>query len=275
MNKYKVVLDDNTVVLVGTAEIVREYLESRFAEKFNFLPMFQESEDEGCLEVYLHTDTYEDLEEPEIAKLVELGIKEFDSLQVICSLLNIRVEQTERIVNCSFCNKVFVQTKSHKSVLNFCEKCLLHPEKLTFKEINHDVAVFIFGGIREAIRAELKENQKKRDLDIQTKRLIAVYSFGGIVDSIEEGTDLQEMAKEMRAYLDEQGFDGERDDARIFQVNGGFSKVVYSFQTRETLLENDDIEVYSPLDGTIKIFGRNTKEDMIVFYDPEQNFGHQ
>lgn len=204
MRKYNVILDDN-VIRVGTAVVIREYLETLFEEKFDFLPMFQESEDEGYLEVYLHTDTYEDLEDEDIAKLDELGISEIDSLHVICSLLEIRIEPVEK--------------------------------------------------------AE--------------KRYTAVYSFGGIVDSIEEGTDLQEMAKEMRAYLNEQGFDGEKDDARIFEVNGGFSKVVYSFQTRETLLENDDIEVYRPLDGTIKIFGRNTKEDMIVFYDPEQDFGHQ
>lgn len=204
MRNYNVIFEDN-VIQVGTAVVIREYLETRFAEKFEFLPMLQESEDEGYLEVYLHTDSYDDLEDEDIAKLEELGISESDSLHAICSLFEIRVEPVET----------------------------------------------------------------------SNKRYTAVYSFGGIVDSIEEGTDLREMAKEMRAYLDEQGFDSEKDDARIFQVNGGFSKVVYSYQTRETLLENDDIEVYRPLDGTIKTFGRNTKDDMIVFYDPEQNFGHQ
>lgn len=201
MRNYNVIFEDN-VIQVGTAVVIREYLETLFAEKFDFLPMFQESEDEGYLEVYLHTDSYDDLEDDDIAKLEELGISESDSLHVICSLFEIRVEPVE----------------------------------------------------------------------ISNKRYTAVYSFGGIVNSIEEGTDLLEMAREMRAYLEEQGFDRDEDDARIFQMNGGFSKEVYSFQETEKLYENDDIEVYFPQDGTIKVLGRNTKEDMIVFYDPEQDF---
>lgn len=203
MSQYKIVLEDNTEVLVGAADVIREYLEVRFAERFEFLPMFQESEDEGYLEVYLHTDTYEDLEDEHIAKLDELRITESDSLNVICSLLEIKVEPVQAS---------------------------------------------------------------------EQNRYISVYSFGGIVNSIEEGTDLQEMAKEMRAYLNEQGFDSDEDDARIFQVKGGFSKEVYSFQESEKLYEDDNIEVYFPHDGTIKVLGRNTKEDMIVFYDPEQDF---
>lgn len=201
MSKYNVFFEDN-VIQVGTAVVIREYLETLFVEKFEFLPMLQESEDEGYLEVYLHTDTYEDLEDKDIAKLEELGISEIDSLHAICSLFEIRVEPVEKV----------------------------------------------------------------------EKRYAAVYSFGGIVNSIEEGTDLQEMAKEMRAYLEENGFDSAQDDARIFEVNGGYSKEVYSFQEHDKLYENDDIEVYFPQDGTIKVLGRNTKENMIVFYDPEQKY---
>lgn len=237
MTNYRVMTADNSVLLTGDACIVREFLESSFEGKFGFYPMFQESEEEGFLEVYLHTDTYEDLDDEDITKLSELNITECDSLEAICSILELRIEpdKEEETAVCSVCKEKDVDFVLLGHSEDICDNCL--PKYIS---------------------------------NIRKKPYVAVYSFGGIIDTVEEGDDLREMAREMRSYVEEQGFDGGEDDARIFLVNGGFSKVVYSFRERELLLELDEIEVFNPTEGTISIYSRNTKEDMIVFFDPEK-----
>lgn len=90
MKKYRVLDESN--IFSASAEEIREYLEVSFGEKFGFLPMFQESEDEGYLEIHLHTDTYEILKEQELTKLEEMDITESDSLIAICSIIGLRIE---------------------------------------------------------------------------------------------------------------------------------------------------------------------------------------
>ncbi|MFS0558810.1 hypothetical protein [Brevibacillus sp. 179-C9.3 HS] len=62
---------------------------------------------------------------------------------------------------------------------------------------------------------------------------IAVYCYGGIISSIEIGTDLVELWREMRRNL-YANFDGEVDDARIFNQN---SEEVYYFNEDEERME--------------------------------------
>ncbi|MEH6988363.1 hypothetical protein [Cytobacillus firmus] len=104
MKKYRVL--DKSNVFSASVEGIREYLEISFGEKFEFLPMFQESEDEGNLEIYLHTDTYEILKEQELTKLEQMDITESDSLKAICSILGIRkikdFQNEERGISLSF-----------------------------------------------------------------------------------------------------------------------------------------------------------------------------
>jgi len=238
MTKYCVLNAEKSVVLTGNACVVREFLEASFEGKFGFYPMFQESEDDGELEVYLHTDTYEDLEDKDIAKLDELNITEVDSLQTICSVLELSIEpiSEEEIASCSVCGKTFHETQINMTDQedDVCVNCL--PDYNSTKGNN---------------------------------RYIAVYSYGGIIESVEEGTDLKKMARDMRAHLEETGFYSDKDDARIFQVNERYSREVYTFKERESLIKHDDIEVYNPKEGTIRALNRNTKEDMNVFFDPD------
>lgn len=75
MNYQIINLQDETVRFTGIACDLREWLEVLFEIKFGFCPMLQESEDDDCLEVYLHTDTYEDLSDEELTKLDDLGLQ--------------------------------------------------------------------------------------------------------------------------------------------------------------------------------------------------------
>jgi hypothetical protein len=76
MKRYQAVLVDDSIEFKGTVEILHEYFEDKFESQFGFRPMFQESEDEGYLEMYLHTDTYEILGDKEL----ELCRKEKDTI---------------------------------------------------------------------------------------------------------------------------------------------------------------------------------------------------
>lgn len=92
MKNYEVIAVEECISFHLTAEVLAEYMEDKFESQFGFRPMLQPSEDEGYLEVYLHTDTYETLYEEELTKLDELGITESDSLDTICTILNLKIE---------------------------------------------------------------------------------------------------------------------------------------------------------------------------------------
>jgi hypothetical protein len=94
--KYQIInVQEETIQFNGIACDLREHIENLFELKFGFCPMLQESEDDGYLEIYLHTDTYEELSDEEFSKLNALKITESDSLETICRLLNIRIKPLE------------------------------------------------------------------------------------------------------------------------------------------------------------------------------------
>lgn len=83
---------EGDIVFHGVAQEICEALQCYLEDIFGYFPMLQENEDEGFLEVYLHTDTYELLDDDEIEQVLNAGITENDSLPVICDLLKISVE---------------------------------------------------------------------------------------------------------------------------------------------------------------------------------------
>ncbi|MFT9496767.1 MULTISPECIES: hypothetical protein [Bacillota] len=128
MKKYYVILPDGRVDFSGQAEILHEYLEDKFEALHGFRPMFQESEDEGYLEMYLHTDSFDILSDEELCSLDRLGITESDSLNNLMLLLNIRVElwDEDEIASCSLCNNTYHEVLVN--VVDFeddvCKNCL-------------------------------------------------------------------------------------------------------------------------------------------------------
>ncbi|WP_209124501.1 hypothetical protein [Alkalihalobacillus sp. BA299] len=92
MNEYEVIRNGESV-LTDSAEGIRIWMEDEIGDKLNFIVMLQENDDDDELEVYLHTDNYEDLESEQLLKLNELGLSEHNSLQAICKVLDITVLQ--------------------------------------------------------------------------------------------------------------------------------------------------------------------------------------
>jgi hypothetical protein len=92
MREYEVIRNGASV-LTDSAEGIRIWMEDEMGDKLNFYVMLQENDDDDELEVYLHTDTYEDLESEQLSKLEELGLSEDNSLQAICKLLNVTILQ--------------------------------------------------------------------------------------------------------------------------------------------------------------------------------------
>jgi hypothetical protein len=84
------------IIFEGNIEDMREFIEEKIEERLGFMPMLQEAEDEG-LEIYIHTDTYETLDNNELALLEELNITESHSLDAICTLLDIEIKGLEEL----------------------------------------------------------------------------------------------------------------------------------------------------------------------------------
>lgn len=76
----------------GYAEDVCEELESMIGEKIGIYPMLQEDTEEGEFLLYLHTETYDDLDDDAIDKLDKLGITDNpeEATRAIMHLLNIK-----------------------------------------------------------------------------------------------------------------------------------------------------------------------------------------
>lgn len=62
------------VLKVGHPSDVREMIEDMISEKLGFYPSLQEDVDEGEYKVYLHTDSYDDLDGDQIEQLEKLRI---------------------------------------------------------------------------------------------------------------------------------------------------------------------------------------------------------
>lgn len=101
------IIDNQTkkILFIGIIEDMREVLESKIEDKLGFCPSLQEADDDGELNVYLHTDSYEFLSDEELEKLDQVGITEDDSLSSICQLLNISIEHYAIHQFCPYCSK--------------------------------------------------------------------------------------------------------------------------------------------------------------------------
>lgn len=82
------------LVIQGEQEYVREWIESELEKKVGFFVMLQECTDDEEFEIYLHSETYEELTEDELEILEDLGINDdpSKSTQVIQSLLELKFE---------------------------------------------------------------------------------------------------------------------------------------------------------------------------------------
>lgn len=64
------------VIALGHPADVREKIEDMICERLGFNPALQENMEEGEYQVYIHTDTYEDLDEDQLDQLDKLRITE-------------------------------------------------------------------------------------------------------------------------------------------------------------------------------------------------------
>lgn len=90
--KYDVIREGK-IVKSDDAEGIRIWMEEEVEKKLGFLVMLVEFEDNDGLEIYIHTDNYDDLNDSELEKLDELEITEVNSLSAISTLLEITVQQ--------------------------------------------------------------------------------------------------------------------------------------------------------------------------------------
>ncbi|KZE67934.1 hypothetical protein AWM68_17320 [Fictibacillus phosphorivorans] len=118
MQYHVISLENNEIKCSDGPEGVREFLEDLFYLKFDFNPMLQDNDESGELEVYLHTDTYDECGEEQLNKLDELGITECDSLQTICNLLGIKIDKfsKDEIASCTVC-----KTSYHENEINMVD----------------------------------------------------------------------------------------------------------------------------------------------------------
>ena len=263
MKNYVVNKEDRSIKFsFYSGDRFREYLENEFEAKLGYYPMLQESEDDG-LEIYLHTDSYETLNESELAQVEILGVTESDSLQSICSIFSIEIEQwdEEEIATCSKCGKDY-----HENDVNMidyeddvCKNCLPQYVKSLFKDLHKG---------NNTLVSKLPSSESTA-----TQHFVAVYSFGGNIHSPEFCSDLRELAGNMREFLERKGFDSEIDDARIFKLIGAKSVEVYSYQVPGSLLFLDELEIFNEQEEKIEIlYRKDVTEDMIVFFDARTVF---
>lgn len=93
MEKKVALIQNDRVVLEAHQADIREKIEEMLEEKIGFSPDMQEDVDEEY-ELYLHTDSYDDLSEDELEKLDLFGITEDgeSTTAAIYKLLDIRCE---------------------------------------------------------------------------------------------------------------------------------------------------------------------------------------
>lgn len=87
------VLKEQVNIMTGEAVQIREWLEEALLHSaLGFSPMLQENEDDGDLEIYLHSEWTDELEDVSIDKAVEMGLNEYDSLDCIQHILGISIQ---------------------------------------------------------------------------------------------------------------------------------------------------------------------------------------
>lgn len=88
---YQIINVNCDCLFSDSAEGIRIWMEDELEKKFGFMVMLQENDDDEELEIYLHTDNYEDLNDEDLATLEKLGFSEDNSLEAICKVLDITV----------------------------------------------------------------------------------------------------------------------------------------------------------------------------------------
>lgn len=253
-------LKKGNVLTNGSDECVREFLEGALASNLDFYPSLQEYTDEGFLEIFLHSDNYEELKEEQLELLKSWGITDDNSLAAILKHLEMEltVATPEEIVTCSLCGDSY-----HENDVNMndyeedvCKNCLPAFIRSTFHKYHGNQV----------------NKQTDPSKNLLEKNYVGIYVFGGIIRSITNGKNLWELAKDMRAYLEKEGFDGGEDDARIFCLEDSHFDPVYVYHTSNELLFEGDVEVFYIHENKIGVVNRNAvTDDMIVFFDPSQS----
>ena len=92
MEKRVSLLQTGQKIMEGHQADVREKIEELLYDKLCISVYLQESAEEGEYQIYMHTDSYEDLEEDEIDKLNSLGITDYgeSTTKAIYQLLDIQ-----------------------------------------------------------------------------------------------------------------------------------------------------------------------------------------
>lgn len=90
--KYDVI-HENKIIKSDDAEGIRIWVEEELERELGFFVMLVEYDEDDELEIYIHTDNYEDLEDSELEKLDELEISEVNSIKALSMLLNFTIEQ--------------------------------------------------------------------------------------------------------------------------------------------------------------------------------------
>jgi len=90
--KYDVFREDK-IIKSDDAEGIRIWVEEELEKELGFLVMLVEYDEDDELEIYIHTDNYEDLGDSELEKLDELEITEVNSINALSKLLNFTIEQ--------------------------------------------------------------------------------------------------------------------------------------------------------------------------------------
>lgn len=95
--EYNVSMTQNGVLLKTAHEAdIREMIEDMFSERFEFTPSLAEYTADEEYEIYLHTDSYEDLDEQHLILLHSLGITDDpSSTDAIKKLFNLEFELVE------------------------------------------------------------------------------------------------------------------------------------------------------------------------------------
>ncbi|MDC3424370.1 hypothetical protein NC797_07600 [Aquibacillus sp. 3ASR75-11] len=80
------------VATFDTAEEVRICLEEELEDNLEFFVMLQECDDDE-LEIFLHSDNQEDLDEVQLARLEKLGLSEDNCIEELCKFLNVSIRE--------------------------------------------------------------------------------------------------------------------------------------------------------------------------------------
>lgn len=76
--------------VIGSAELIRETLESLLEEKLGFFVMLQEDDEEKFV-IFIHSENDEDLEDKQLNEVESLGLNNWDCTEVLFNILDVSV----------------------------------------------------------------------------------------------------------------------------------------------------------------------------------------